>query len=106
MLNIAVNVKRSTAPPLLPSVCYAFGLFNKLIYNKNMATFETVEPGTIALIQQTPEGRILQIGLTPAQSNMLQFFLAKLSEESKLIQMPEEYDLILKSSLCPKCRKS
>lgn len=30
-----------------------------------MATFETVEPGTIALIQQTPEGRILQIGLTP-----------------------------------------
>ena len=50
-----------------------------------MATFETVEPGTIALIQQTPEGRILQIGLTPAQSNMLHFFLAKLSEESKLI---------------------
>jgi len=29
----------------------------------------------------------------------LQFFLAKLSEESKLIQMPEEYDLVLKSSL-------
>jgi hypothetical protein len=24
MLNIAVNVKRSTAPPLLPNVCYAF----------------------------------------------------------------------------------
>jgi len=23
MLNIAVNVKRSTAPPLLPNVCYA-----------------------------------------------------------------------------------
>ena len=64
-----------------------------------MATFETVDVGTIALIQQTEEGRILQIGLTPAQSNMLQFFLAKLSEESKLIQMPEEYDLVLKSSL-------
>lgn len=64
-----------------------------------MATFETVEVGTIALIQQTEEGRILQIGLTPEQSNMLQFFLAKLSEESKLIQMPEEYDLVLKSSL-------
>lgn len=64
-----------------------------------MATFETVDVGTIALIQQTEEGRILQIGLTPVQSNMLQFFLAKLSEESKLIQMPEEYDLVLKSSL-------
>ncbi len=64
-----------------------------------MATFETVDVGTIALIQQTEEGRILQIGLTVAQSNMLQLFLAKLSEESKLIQMPEEYDLVLKSSL-------
>ena len=64
-----------------------------------MATFETVDVGTVALIQQTEDGRILQIGLTVAQSNMLQFFLAKLSEESKLIQMPEEYDLVLKSSL-------
>ena len=27
MLNIAVIVERSTAPPLLPNVCYAFGLF-------------------------------------------------------------------------------
>ena len=64
-----------------------------------MATFETVKPDTIALIKQTPEGRIVQIGLTPSQSNMLQLFLAGLSEESKLIQMPEEYDLVLKSSL-------
>ena len=30
MLNIAVNVKRSTAPPLLPNVCYAFGFIYKL----------------------------------------------------------------------------
>ena len=71
-----------------------------------MAKFKTAELGTVGLIQQTPEGRILQIGLTPTQNNMLQFFLAKLSEESKLIQMPEDYDLILKSSLCSKCLKS
>ena len=64
-----------------------------------MATFETVEVGTIALIQQTEEGRILQIGLTPNQSEMLQSFLAVISKESKLIQMPEEYDLVLKSAL-------
>jgi len=64
-----------------------------------MNKFETVEVGTIALIQQTEDGRILQIGITPEQSNILQFFLAKLSEESKLIQMPEEYDLVLKSTL-------
>lgn len=71
-----------------------------------MGKFETVEPGTIALIQQTEDGRILQIGITQAQSNMLQFFLAKLSEESKLIQMPEEYDLVLKSSVCKRCQKN
>jgi hypothetical protein len=64
-----------------------------------MATFETVDVGTIALIQQTETGRILQIGLTPSQSEMLQSFLAVISKESKLIQMPEEYDLVLKSSL-------
>lgn len=64
-----------------------------------MATFETVEVGTIALIQQTEDGRILQIGLTPNQSEMLQSFLAVISKESKLLQMPEEYDLVLKSSL-------
>ena len=69
-----------------------------------MAKFENVEAGTIALIQQQENGRIVQIGITQAQSNMLQFFLAKLSEESKLIQMPEEYDLILKSQVCKKCK--
>jgi len=45
-----------------------------------MSNFENVEPGTIALIQQESNGRIVQIGLTESQSNMLQFFLAKLSE--------------------------
>jgi len=64
-----------------------------------MAKVETVEVGAIALIQQTEDGRILQIGLTTEQSNTLQLFLAKLSETSSLIQMSEEYDLVLKSSL-------
>lgn len=64
-----------------------------------MATFETVESGTITLIQQTEEGRILQIGITKEQSSILQAFLGALSKESPLIQMPEEYDLVLKSSL-------
>jgi len=64
-----------------------------------MANFENVEVGTIALIKQLECGRIVQIALTTQQSSMLQFFLAKLSEENKLIQMPEQYDLVLKSSL-------
>jgi len=34
MLNIAVIVKRTTAPPLLPNVCYAFGFLNG-IFNLN-----------------------------------------------------------------------
>jgi hypothetical protein len=64
-----------------------------------MAEFQTVAFGTVALIQQTEEGRILQIGLSVDQSRLLQLFLATLSQESKLVQMPEKYDLVLKSSL-------
>lgn len=64
-----------------------------------MAEFSAVDPGTIALIQQTKDGRIQQIGLTVAQSNMLQFFLSKLSESSPLIAMGEDYDLVLKSQI-------
>lgn len=70
-----------------------------------MPTFENVIPGTIALIQQTENGRILQIGLNVEQSSMLQFFLANLSDGNPLVQMGEDYDLVLKSSLCAKCKK-
>ena len=69
-----------------------------------MAKFTELEVGAIALIQQQENGRILQIGLTIEQSKLLQIFLSTLSQESKLIQMPEDYDLVLKSSLCKKCR--
>lgn len=64
-----------------------------------MPQFETTTPGTIALIQQTKDGRIVQIALSAEHSEMLQIFLGKLSEVTPLIQMPEEYDLILKSFL-------
>ena len=66
---------------------------------------ETVNPGTIALIQQTEEGRIMQVAMTDAQSKMLQIFLATISKESPLVQMGEDYDLILKSNVCKKCAK-
>ena len=69
-----------------------------------MSKFTELEVGEIALIQQQENGRILQIGLTVEQSKLLQIFLATLSHENKLIQMPEDYDLVLKSSLCKKCR--
>ena len=69
-----------------------------------MAKFETLEPGKVALIEQTKEGRILQIGLTKSQSSMLQTFLAMISEDSPLVQMDEDWDLVLKSSICKSCR--
>lgn len=61
-----------------------------------MPQFETIEPGTMAIITQTAEGRIVQIALTAEQSSVVQIFLASLSREKAFIQMPEEYDLVLK----------
>jgi hypothetical protein len=60
---------------------------------------EYLKPGFVSLIQQTEEGRILQIGLTENQSNCLQEFLAMLSRGNPLMLMGEEHDLVLKSSL-------
>lgn len=69
-----------------------------------MANFTQLEVGKIALIQQDEEGNIIQIGLLKDQSELLQLFLASLSKESKLVKMPESYNLVLKSSLCNKCK--
>ena len=60
---------------------------------------EIAEVGTVALIQQTESGRILQIGLTQKQSDLLQSFLSVISNGQPLVQMGEDYDLVLKSSL-------
>ncbi len=71
-----------------------------------MANFGNVETGTIALIQQDKLGRIIQIGLTKEQSQLLQIFLATLSKDSSLVKMGEDYDLVLKSSVCKRCQKN
>ena len=67
---------------------------------------ETVDVGTIALIQQTETGRILQVAMTPDQSKMLQIFLATISQGQPLVQMGEDHDLILKSNVCKRCRQN
>jgi hypothetical protein len=64
-----------------------------------MATFKNSEIGEITLIQGTENGRIIQIGLSTEQHKLLQMFLAEISKESPLIQMGEEYDLVLKSEI-------
>lgn len=80
-------------------------LFAKNLFLNNMKV-ETVSPGTIALIQQTETGRILQVAMTDEQSKMLQILLGSISQSSPLVQMGEEYDLVLKSTLCDKCLKN
>jgi hypothetical protein len=56
-----------------------------------------LEQGKIGLVQESKDGRVVQIGLNPRQSQMLQLFLATISQENPLVQMGEDYDLILKS---------
>lgn len=51
----------------------------------------------VGLVQETEDGRIRQIGLTEEQSKQLQFYVALISQGSPLVQMGEEYDLVLKS---------
>ena len=67
---------------------------------------ETVEVGTIALIQQTETGRILQVAMTTEQSKMLQTLLASISQGQPLVRIGEGYDLILKSNVCKRCQKN
>ena len=62
-----------------------------------MAQFERLEIGQVSLVQETEDGRIRQIGLSEEQSKMLQILVASISQGSPLVQMGEEYDLILKS---------
>jgi hypothetical protein len=61
-----------------------------------MDNIKGLKVGAIGLIQETDDGRIRQIGLTPEQSEMLQIFLATISKDSPLLQLGEEYDLVLK----------
>ena len=64
-----------------------------------MSKFERLKIGAIGLVQETEDGRIRQVALTEEQSKTLQFMLAALSKQSPLIQMGEEYDLVLKRNM-------
>ena len=64
-----------------------------------MAEFERTEIGNLALVQETKDGRIRQIGLTEEQSKQLQFYCALISQGQPLVEMGKEYDLVLKSDM-------
>jgi len=65
-----------------------------------MATFEEQKEGNIALIMKKGD-RIIQLGISKEQNELLQNILAMFSKQTPLVQMPEEYDMVLKSSLKP-----
>ena len=69
-----------------------------------MTKFERAKIGSLCLVQETEDGRIRQIGLTEEQNKQLQFYVALISQGSPIVQMGEDFDLVLKSSLCKKCK--
>ena len=62
-------------------------------------SFKFIRPGEIGLITIDETGRIMQIGVTEEQHDAIQHFLSIISENSPLVQMGEDHDLVLKSSL-------
>ena len=53
----------------------------------------------IGLIKRMPDGRIVQIGMTQEQQMMLRLSLGAISQDKPMVQMPEQYDLVLKSEV-------
>ena len=53
----------------------------------------------IGLIKRMPDGRIVQIGMTQEQQMMLRLSLGAISQDKPMVQMPEIYDLVLKSEV-------
>lgn len=53
----------------------------------------------IGLIKRLPDGRIVQIGMTQEQQTMLRLLLGAISQDKPMVQMPEQYDLVLKSEV-------
>ena len=64
-----------------------------------MVQFERTKIGNLAIVQETEDGRIRQIGLTEEQSKQLQFYCGLISKNQPLVRMGEEYDLVLKSEV-------
>lgn len=53
--------------------------------------------GGFGIIMKTSDGTLKQIGLTESQHYMFEMLLTTMSHDKKLIQLPEQYDLILKN---------
>lgn len=61
-----------------------------------MNKFTHLKIGELGLVQQTKDGKIIQIGMSPEQSKQLQAFCGIISQEQPLVQMGEDYELTFK----------
>ncbi len=57
---------------------------------------ERADIGSIGLIKETKDGRIVQLAMTEEQSKIIQILVAKMSKHKPLIQLGKEYDLFTK----------
>ncbi len=62
-----------------------------------MSKFESLQPNQVGLISQDESGVIYQIALTEEQSTTINAIVAMMSQNSPLVRLPKEYDLILKT---------
>ena len=59
-----------------------------------MTKIQNAKVGQLGLIQQSEDGTITQIGLTPEQSQLLQVLVGSFSSVDKpLLRLPREYNL-------------
>jgi len=61
-----------------------------------MAVIQNAEIGKVGLIQQRPNGTIIQLGMNQEQFDALQLFVAALSKEKPLVFIDGDNELIPK----------
>jgi len=63
-----------------------------------MAKYDFIKDGEIGLIT-TKNGRIVQLGVTKETHRTLMILIASISKENPLVEMGEDHDLVLKSTV-------
>ncbi len=58
---------------------------------------KNAESGHFGIVQLQEDGRIMQIGLTESQNELLKVLLSSFSDKQSLVLLPNEYELVLKS---------
>lgn len=64
-----------------------------------MAVIKQAEIGTVGLIQELPDGRIIQLGMNQEQFDTLQLFVAALSRDNPFVKIAGDNELIPKHTV-------